>query len=126
MSTLHDNTQEDDALDALIVAAFRQDEAEYEGMTPLRSPDSVLSEEDCAALDALGDDLAAQIVQGARTPKNTDRARSQTDDAELAAAMNRGEEDGELSEKAREEMNRKIRELEDHEKDGRLDDQRGN
>jgi len=125
MSTPHDNTREDGALDALIVAAFRQDETECERITPLPSPESVLSEEDCAALDALGGDLAARIVQGAWTPTGTDCPGSQTDEAELAAAMNRGEEDGELSDKAREEMDRKIRELEGREKNGRLDDQPG-
>jgi hypothetical protein len=125
MSTPHDNTREDDALDALIVAAFRQDETECEGITRLRSREPILSEEDCAALDALGDDLAARIVLGAWAPTGTDCPGSQTDEAELAAAMNRGEEDGELSDEAREEMDRKTRELEDREKNGRLDDQPG-
>lgn len=125
MNSPHDNTRENDALDALIVAALRQDETEYGDITRLPPAGSVLNEEDCAALNALGEDLAARIVQGAWTPTETDCQGSQTLDSELAGAMNRSEEDGELSDKAREEMNRKIRELEDREENGRPDDQPG-
>lgn len=116
MST--DPSREDRALDALIAAAFRQEPCEDVPLEELRRLESALSDEDKSALAYLGDDLTEKIAAGLWTP----RSRPGVDDAgaascaeELAGSMHRGDEGGDLTDAAREEMERKLRELEEGE-----------
>ncbi len=116
MST--DPSREDRALDALIAAAFRQEPCEDLTLEELRRLESALSDEDKAALAGLGDDLAERIAAGLWTP----RSRPGGEDVgagscaeELAGSMHRGDEGGDLTDAAREEMERKLRELEEGE-----------
>jgi hypothetical protein len=111
-----DPNREDKALDALIAAAFRQEACEDLTLEELRRLESALSDEDKAALASLGDDLAERIAAGlwkARSGADDDGAGSESCAEELAGSMNRGDEEGDLTDAAREEMERKLRELEE-------------
>ena len=112
MSNLHDNSREDDALDALIVGAFCTDNCEN---VDKEIPAKVtLDEEQIRALDALGPDLVDRIIAGTWQPRDAaPKGRQVRRPGKLAAtALNRGEaEQDELSEKAR-EIERKVREAE--------------
>jgi hypothetical protein len=68
MSLAGNNDREQDALDALIVAAFRQDPSEGDALLDINGPEPVLSEEDERALEALGADLPARIAAGGPDP----------------------------------------------------------
>ena len=116
MTTPHEQDREEDALDALIVAAFRNGQGEEDDKLDLTGPEPRLSEADEQALAALGPDLVGKILAGGCTSKST--KGSHTDltrepDLELTGAMNRAEEGAEISQKAREEMERKIQEHEE-------------
>ena len=118
MST--DREREDEALDALIAASYQQ--ASCDDILPehLRRLESALTPEDRDALAALGDDLAARIVDGTWNPSSSlDPAReissSGVGDLELAGSMQRGE--GDLTDAARAEMEERLRELTDEETD---------
>lgn len=117
MTNPHNEEREERALDALIVAALRVDLGEVPPPPDGGTPE--LLEDDRRALDALGPNFIKRLLSGQtssqRPPKrNVDRR-------ELATAMNRGDEDGELSEEARKEMEHKVK---DHEE--RKEPNRGN
>ena len=117
MTTPHERDREDEALDALIVAAFRSDQGKEDDDLDLTGPVPRLSEGDERALAALGPDVVAKILADRREPAHGERRRPvqrlHVPEPELAGAMNRGEEDAELTEDAREEMERKVREHEE-------------
>ena len=105
--------REDQALDALIAAAFRQEEFGDLDMETLKKAERFLTAEDRQVLDNLGDDFVDRVTDGTReTQIRSPWEQSEEAHAdELAAAMNRGDED--LTDVARDEMERKLRELED-------------
>jgi len=115
MSTPNDRNREEDALDALIVAAFRQEDTDCGSSEDLPAKGSPMGEEDSRALEALGPDLAQRVISGSWRPMAEEArgVQSSNELRELASAMNRGDENGQLSEKARDEMERRIRELEE-------------
>lgn len=112
MSNLHEDNREQDALDALIVGAFRGENCD-EAAKEL-ADDVTLDAEEKKALDALGPDLVQRIVSGTWRPRNAEAKKrpSPAAPSRLAAtAMNRSAaEKDEVSEKAREEIERKVRE----------------
>lgn len=112
-----DGEREDQALDALIVAALRPD-LRGDVPTDVAGPEPALSDEDRRALDALGPDLAERLARGER-PGGRPRPRKNGGGRwQLAGSLNRGEGE-EPGEEAREEMERKRREL-DAEEPGEL------
>ena len=118
MKIYNNQDREDMALDALIVAALRQDVFNESDLPDLKKRQKPLLPEDQAALDALGTNLVERIISGtwrSRTEKQEDCGVQSVPDEELAAAMNRGNEDGDLTDKAREEIERKISEAEEKE-----------
>ena len=114
MSLASNNEREEQALDALIVAAFRQDPSEDDALFDINGPEPVLSEEDERALEALGADLPARIADGWRPSPRDQANETVVDESELlvAGAMHRGGEEGDLSDRARDEIERRIRDLE--------------
>ena len=119
MST--DRDQEDKALDALIAAAYWQDSCEDVSPDQLRRQQSSLTPEDRAALAALGDDLAARIISGTSKPRgecdHPGEVPPGRSELELAGSMHRGDDEGELTDAAREEMEERLRELEKQQED---------
>lgn len=118
MSAADEREREERALEALIVAAFRQDDCQIEDPLEIAGKESALDEDDRRALDDLGPDLVARIVAGSRAPRREGGTASRPGvrqvERELAGSMNRGGDD-ELTEQARQEMERKVREIEDQE-----------
>jgi hypothetical protein len=117
MST--DPSREDKALDALIAAAFRQETCEDLTLEELRRLESALTDEDKAALADLGNDFAERIAAGLWTPRSKPLGEDAGADScveELAGSMHRGDEGGDLTDAAREEMERKLRELDEGER----------
>jgi hypothetical protein len=115
MSTPDEQHREEQALDALIVLALRPDLA---GDPPpdLGGPGPALTEEDRRALAALGPDLAALIAAGVWEPRPTrKRRKAPRRGRELTGSLHRAQEEGELTEEARAEMERKVRELDEEE-----------
>ncbi len=112
-----DEEREDQALDALIVAAFRQEPCAEDDVKEMLAAEAYLSAEDRQALEALGPDLVAQILGGAwqpgGAPAQTGRESADVAEPELAGSMHRGDEESEITDAAREEMERKLRELEE-------------
>jgi hypothetical protein len=111
-------SREDRALDALIAAAFRQEPCEELTLEELRCLESVLSDEDKAALAGLGNDLAERLAAGLWAPRSKPRGEDTgagSSAEELAGSMHRGDEEGDLTDAAREEMERNLRELEEGE-----------
>ncbi|MCB9950008.1 MAG: hypothetical protein H6824_03415 [Planctomycetaceae bacterium] len=106
--------REDQALDALIAAAFRQEDSGDLDMEALKKAKRFLTAEDRQVLEKLGDDFVERVMNGTRESKATSiwKESETLHDEELASAMNRGDED-DLTDAAREEMERKLRELED-------------
>jgi hypothetical protein len=92
MSIPSNDEREEQALDALIVAAFRQDPDEDYALLDINAPEPLLSEEDNRALDALGSDLAVRIVAGWRPSSKDKGDDTAVDEPELlvAGAMHRG------------------------------------
>ncbi len=111
------NEREQQALDALLAQALRSvDESRFPRPD---DPAPILEPDDERALKALGSDLVRRIVRGGKGPSSkkpplppsAPRRAGRTQ--ELAGAMHRGgEEDGDLTDIAREEIERKIREVE--------------
>lgn len=116
MDLINDKEREEQALDALIVAAYLPGDMESD-MPDFDGPTPVLSDEDQKALDNLGSDLIDVIVSGEFTSKKKKSVESlpveRKGQPELAGALNRGEDD--LTEKAREEIERKIKEADEEE-----------
>jgi hypothetical protein len=104
---------DDGAMDAIMYLAYLKDLAS--AVPALTGPEPMLSPEDRRALDALGPDLVARIVSGDVRPRpRSDPASDFIAPAcQIAGAMNRGGQDGELTDAAREEMERKIKEIEE-------------
>ncbi len=104
---------DDGAMDAIMFLAYIKDLSN--AVPSLTGPEPLLAPEDQRALDALGPNLAGRIVAGEVRPRP--RSDLGTDSVapacEIAGAMNRGGEDGALSAAAREEIERKIKELEE-------------
>jgi hypothetical protein len=84
--------EEQDVIDALIVLALTE-------------------RTDSGGGDTLGPDLVDRILSGEWKPKTRKRKKRNRSGLELAGSMNRG--DGELSDEARAEIERKIREIEE-------------
>jgi|SRR5579862_3938623 len=105
--------QDDEAMDAIIFLAYLKDLSS--SVPSVTGPEPVLAPEDQRALDTLGPDLAARIVAGQVRPRSRSdpAADSVAPACQMSAAMNRGGEDGNLSDAAREEIERKISELEE-------------
>lgn len=111
-----ENDREDQALDALIAAAFHQASCDDMDLNALREAQTGLTPEDREALDKLGNDLVARIMAGEWLPQHLPEPPGTCDPgakSELAGAMHRGEEGDDLTDAAREEMERKLRELND-------------
>lgn len=106
MNTPHDDNTIERALDALIVGALRADLDDSTPRFDVGSPE--LDAEDRRALDTLGPDFVSRLLAGQRRPQTS---RSQpTSRRELATAMNRGDDTGDITDKAREEMERRVKE----------------
>lgn len=125
MST--DRDREDRALDALIAAAFWREECDDTTLEDLERLKAALGPDDRAALAGLGDNLGERITAGEWTPRAGsaapgDEPASGPCGQELAGAMHRGGEG--LTDVAREEMERKLRESEGGE-EGEADDEPG-
>lgn len=108
---------EEKSLRALVVMAYRDESAAIESTD---GEDAVLSLEDKAALEALGPDLVARIVRGdansgGHVPPLS--CESGSVEFELAAAMNRASNDPTLTDKARNEIERKIAECDEEDGD---------
>jgi hypothetical protein len=118
MATTDDSDRADRFLDALIVLALRGELAE-DDLPDLDGPEPVLSDEAQRALDALGPDLVARIVRGDWRPRRRPRRPGRVSDGPLGrtGTMHRGQAT-ELTDKAREEMERKVRELEAEDEGG--------
>ncbi len=112
MSEKNDKQErESAALDALAAAAFSQDLCD-EDADDLQRLSATLTPEDRAALDASSKDRLAKLFGGGLPkPKAAKRPTGN-----LATALNRADEDQELSEAARQEMERKVREAEEAER----------
>jgi hypothetical protein len=116
MTDSPEKEREDRALDALIVMAFRPDLADLGPLPDLSDPALLLSPEDQAALDArLGPDLVARILAehppASSSPKNPKRRKKTRRRSRPAGSLHRSD-GGEVTEKARAEMERRIRERE--------------
>jgi hypothetical protein len=117
MSASEDQEREERALDVLIVLAFLLEGADDAPPPPdPDGPEPVLSPEHRAALDALGPDLVERIVRAIpgsvsgrarHTPRRARRRRPG-----LTGSMHRVKGKGKLTDEARAEMERKVRELE--------------
>jgi len=113
MSSAEENKEKEErALDALIVAAFKQDNCDVDE-AQVESLKKSMSAEDQAALDrALGPNFVDSLFVGAVKPREKQVRGA------MHSAMNRSEKDDEEppSAKAQEEMERKIREEEERRK----------
>lgn len=106
MNTPHDDNRTELALDALIVGALR---ADLDDSTPSFDVGSAeLDADDLRALNTLGPDLVLRLLAGQRQPQTSRPQPSSR--RELATAMNRGDDTGELTDKAREEMEQRVEE----------------
>jgi len=104
---------DDGAVDAIMYIAYLKDLAS--AVPALTGPEPMLSPDDRRALDALGPDLVSRIISGDVRPRPRSDPASDlvAPGFQIAGAMHRGGEDGELTDAAREEMERKIREIEE-------------
>ncbi len=113
MRPTNNGSDEERFLDALIRAALSQRNKSAGTLPDLATPPPPLTKEDQEALDALGADFIAQILAGTWKPRRRRWRQRPAREAEqeLAGAMQRGPEEGELSEQAWEEIERKIHDL---------------
>lgn len=118
--------REDEALDALMAAAFLQ---QHEPLPDLSTPPPVLSADDSRALRGLGSDLVQRIMEGdwSLGAKGASEPAVEASEAslELTGAMYRSEEEGELSEEEKEKIERKVRELDQAEEERRTKGEQG-
>jgi len=118
MATSSEHTDEERALDALMAAAFRAEDLERplsdeEARRIMENPPA-LSPEDEQVVAAMGSHFVDDLLKSAEAGSRDAGEAHEVLDAEIEeayAAMNRGREGGELDEKAREEIERKRREL---------------
>lgn len=97
------------ALDALIASAFKEDSCDIDD-AEIGKFTIAVSDADRAALDnALGPNFVKSLFAGGR--KREKKVRG-----ELTTAMNRSDEDQPPSDKAKEEMERKVKEAEEKRK----------
>jgi hypothetical protein len=113
MSSAEENKEKEErALDALIVAAFKQDNCDVDE-AQIEQLKNSMSAEDQAALDkALGSNFIDSLFVGGVKP------RAKQVRGAIQSAMNRSDKDEEEapSVKAQEEMERKVREEEEKRK----------
>ena len=106
MNTSHDDNSVERALDALIVGALRADLDDSTPSFDVGSPE--LDAEELRVLETLGPDFISRLLAGQRRPQaSRPLPMSQR---ELATALNRGDDTGEITDKAREEMERHVEE----------------
>ena len=118
MATSNEHTNEERALDALMAAAFRVEDAERpvseeEARRMAESPPA-LSPEDEEVVAAIGPDFVDRLLESAEDRSPGTEKLGESLDVEIKeayAAMNRGREGDDLDDKAREEIERKRREL---------------
>ena len=108
MNADRNHDREEQALDALIVWALRHDLAEDRPEPDLEGPQPVLSAEHREALEALGPDLVARILAGTWQPRQRPSANSRPGKRRLTGSLHRGEDDDEVTDRARREMERKV------------------
>lgn len=122
------NDQDDQLLDALLAAAMEDLQAKEPDLDDLSKLQSNLTDDDLRELRKIGPDTIARIT-GRAMPQSVGDGEFTVSEVcpqlELAAAMNRGSKD-EISEKAREEIERKIREARKREHEGDACDGTGN
>lgn len=99
--------KEERALNALIAAAFDQDPCD-EDLADLQKYAASLSDEDRAALSRADANLIDSLFKGEPARASPQRQRRQK--VGLVGAMNRADEDTELTDAARKEMEQKLRE----------------
>jgi len=121
MSNDLDPEREDRALDALIVLAFRPELRQDVPLPDLTGPAPELPPEYQRALEALEPGLVQRLRRRleASQPRTSRRGprSSETGRPRLTGSLHRGEEEGQLTDQAREEMERKVRELEGREEE---------
>lgn len=114
---MNDNSKrEDEALDALIAAAYRQGESDCPDLQELQKHAKFLTEDDRTALNELPSDFVRQVIGKTWQPKERDDGAS-VEDEELLTAMNRADEDVEITDAAKDEMDRKLAEFEESEEE---------
>ena len=121
--------RENEALDALMVAAFRMstpdERTDCEEALNLVRAKPKLSPDDEAAIKSLGPDFVEKLlIEGARKLSREEGASNWDREIEDAyAAMNRGNADESLSDQTRQEIERKRQELlgEDYKKEDGAD-----
>ena len=105
----------DRKVDALIAAAIVRLQDLEPDFSDLAKLESNLTEEDRLALQEVGPDFITQIVSGALEEGGcVASAQVREEEPELAGAMNRGEGE-ELTDRAKDEIERKIRTAQDAE-----------
>jgi hypothetical protein len=118
MATSSEHTNEERALDALMAAAFRAEDIERpvsveEARHIVENPPA-LSPEDEEVVAAMRPDFVEKLLKSVEVGSPDAEEVGEVLDAEIEeayAAMNRGQKGDELDEKAREEIERKRREL---------------
>jgi hypothetical protein len=121
--------REDDALDALMAAAFRMsapdERTDCEKAMKVLGAKPKLSPDDAAAIESLGQDFVEKLlIEGARKLSKEEGATDWDREIEDAyAAMNRGNVEESMSDQTRQEIERKRQELlgEDHKKENEAD-----
>lgn len=118
MTESSEHSKEQKALDALMAAAFRAEDADSpvteEEARAILENSPVLSPEDEKGLAGLGPDFVDNLLVSADTDTSALGERRQVLDREIEdayAAMHRGKEGEELDEKSRREIEKKRREL---------------
>jgi hypothetical protein len=121
---MSDETQkkqrEDLALDALLAAAFTHDLCD-EDAAELERFSAALTPEEATSLESGSKDRMAKLFDGSPPAPKAVKQRGGT----LATALNRADENQELSDEAKREMERKIREAEEAKKNKHEQENRG-
>jgi hypothetical protein len=109
---LREDPAGDEALDELLIEALGGDLSEVPEPPALDGPEPVLSDEDRQALAALGPDLVARLLKEERRRRARRARKSRRSRRELTGSLPRTEGEGDLTDKAREEIERRAGELE--------------
>jgi hypothetical protein len=122
MSASEETERDQRVLKALMFLLFHLDQAE--DVAPLPDPDGpepVLSPEYQEALDALGPDLvqrlSRQLKRSRANRRRNAHGTARRNEPTLTGSMHRGGKESKLTDEARAEMERKIRELEEQEQE---------
>src|SRR5688500_14628300 len=111
-NTGDEKEREERALDALIASAFTDDLCDVDDDGEIERFTEALTEEDRAALQrGSGPEFIRSLFAG-EAPKREKKVRG-----ELTTSMNRSDDDAPPTDKAKEEMERKIREAEEKRKE---------